>query len=109
VWSDIPNNRMMRLLEDDGYVRVFRTPSQHASGNMRDRGEPIPRCRRRTREPPSFAPEGTALLKRGSALRYAPGSLPIDAANNSTLRAVHPWSRDRSRQAGPTTKVVVEA
>ena len=26
VWSDIPNNRQMRWLEDDGRVTVFRTP-----------------------------------------------------------------------------------
>ena len=37
VWSDIPNNRMMRWLEDDGHVSVFRTPSHHTNGNTRDR------------------------------------------------------------------------
>ena len=28
VWSDIPNNRMMRWLEEDGHVSVFRAPFQ---------------------------------------------------------------------------------
>src|SRR6266568_2566448 len=37
VWSDIPNNRMMRWLEDDGHVSVFRTPSNYTNGNTRDR------------------------------------------------------------------------
>jgi gluconolactonase len=37
VWSDIPNNRLMRWLEEDGHVSVFRTPSNHANGNTRDR------------------------------------------------------------------------
>ncbi len=27
VWSDIPNNRQLRWIEDDGRVTVFRTPS----------------------------------------------------------------------------------
>ena len=33
VWSDIPNNRQMRWLEDDGHVSVFRMPSNHGNGN----------------------------------------------------------------------------
>src|SRR3954469_23643625 len=27
VWSDIPNNRQMRYLDEDGYVSQFRSPS----------------------------------------------------------------------------------
>jgi gluconolactonase len=37
VFSDIPNNRMMRWLEDDGHLSVFRAPSNYANGNTRDR------------------------------------------------------------------------
>jgi gluconolactonase len=36
VWSDIPNNRMMRWLESDGHVGVFRAPSNYSNGNTRD-------------------------------------------------------------------------
>jgi gluconolactonase len=36
VWSDIPNNRQMRWLEDDGRVTVFRTPSNNSNGNTFD-------------------------------------------------------------------------
>src|SRR5215472_9289797 len=36
VWSDIPNNRMMRWLEDDGHVSVFRSPSNNSNGNTFD-------------------------------------------------------------------------
>lgn len=36
VWSDIPNNRMMRWLESDGHVGIFRAPSNYANGNTRD-------------------------------------------------------------------------
>src|SRR4051794_32205087 len=31
VWSDIPNNRQMRWLEDDGHVSVFRSPSNNSN------------------------------------------------------------------------------
>lgn len=36
VWSDIPNNRQLRWLEDDGRVSVFRTPSGNSNGNSFD-------------------------------------------------------------------------
>jgi gluconolactonase len=36
VWSDIPNNRQMRWLEDDGRVSVFRLPSNNSNGNTFD-------------------------------------------------------------------------
>lgn len=37
LWSDIPNNRIMRWLEADGHVSVFRAPADFANGNTRDR------------------------------------------------------------------------
>jgi gluconolactonase len=37
VWSDIPNNRMLRWLEEDGHVSVFRAHSNYSNGNTRDR------------------------------------------------------------------------
>ena len=36
VWSDIPNNRQLRWLEDDGRVTVFRNPSNNSNGNTFD-------------------------------------------------------------------------
>ena len=36
VWSDIPNNRQMRWLEDDGHVSVLRSPSNNSNGNTFD-------------------------------------------------------------------------
>ena len=36
VWSDIPNNRQLRWLEDDGRVSVFRMPSNNSNGNTFD-------------------------------------------------------------------------
>jgi gluconolactonase len=37
LWSDIPNNRMLRWDEETGEVSVFRKPSNYANGNTRDR------------------------------------------------------------------------
>ncbi|HEY4042716.1 MAG TPA: SMP-30/gluconolactonase/LRE family protein [Rhodopila sp.] len=37
IFSDIPNNRQMRLLEDDYHLSVFRAPSHNANGNTVDR------------------------------------------------------------------------
>jgi gluconolactonase len=36
VWSDIPNNRQMRWIEEDGHVDVFRKPSNFSNGNTFD-------------------------------------------------------------------------
>ena len=36
LWSDIPNNRQLRWLEDDGHVSVFRAPSGNSNGNTFD-------------------------------------------------------------------------
>src|SRR5947199_8565802 len=36
LWSDIPNNRQMRLLEEDDHVSVFRHPSGNSNGNTYD-------------------------------------------------------------------------
>ena len=37
IFSDIPNNRQMRLLEDDNHLSVFRSPSMNSNGNTVDR------------------------------------------------------------------------
>ncbi|HWW86689.1 MAG TPA: SMP-30/gluconolactonase/LRE family protein [Vicinamibacterales bacterium] len=36
IWSDIPNNRQLRWLEEDGHVSVFRSPSNNSNGNAFD-------------------------------------------------------------------------
>jgi len=36
VWSDIPNDRQMRYLEDDGHVSVMRKPAGNSNGNTFD-------------------------------------------------------------------------
>jgi gluconolactonase len=36
VWSDIPNDRQLRYVDDDDRVSVFRSPSNHSNGNTFD-------------------------------------------------------------------------
>jgi gluconolactonase len=36
LWSDIPNNRQMRWLNEDGHVSVFRSPTGYSNGNTFD-------------------------------------------------------------------------
>jgi gluconolactonase len=49
VWSDIPNNRMMRFDETDGSVSVFREPSNNTNGNTTDRRGRLVSCEHLTR------------------------------------------------------------
>lgn len=44
VWSDIPNNRMLRLDEQSGHVGVFREPSNNSNGNTVDREGRLVTC-----------------------------------------------------------------
>jgi gluconolactonase len=44
LWSDIPNNRIMRWDEETGRVSVYRKPSNNANGNTRDRQGRLVTC-----------------------------------------------------------------
>lgn len=44
VWSDIPNDRMLRYDETDGHVSVFRQPSGFTNGNTTDRKGRLVSC-----------------------------------------------------------------
>jgi len=37
LWSDVPNNRILRWDEETGNTTIFRKPSNNANGNTRDR------------------------------------------------------------------------
>ncbi|QJQ93879.1 MULTISPECIES: SMP-30/gluconolactonase/LRE family protein [Halomonadaceae] len=49
LWSDIPNNKLMRWLEDTGEVSVFRQSSNYANGHTRDREGRLLSCEHDTR------------------------------------------------------------
>ena len=44
LWSDIPNDRILRLDEETGAVSAFRKPSGFANGNTRDRQGRLVTC-----------------------------------------------------------------
>jgi gluconolactonase len=49
VWSDIPNNRMLRFDETSGHVSVFRQPSNNSNGNTIDNQGRLVTCEHLTR------------------------------------------------------------
>jgi gluconolactonase len=62
VWSDIPNNRQLRWLEDNGQTSVFRMPSNHSNGNTFDfQGRQIS-CEHLTRRVVRFELDGSATV-----------------------------------------------
>lgn len=50
LWSDIPNNYMMKWDEETGAVSVFRRPSHNSNGNTRDRQGRLITCEHETRQ-----------------------------------------------------------
>lgn len=44
LWSDIPNNRILKWEEETGAVSIFRKPSNYANGNTRDRQGRLVTC-----------------------------------------------------------------
>src|SRR5215831_2340159 len=62
VWSDIPNNRMMRWQEETGSVSVFRKPSNNANGNTRDRQGRLVTCEHLTRRITRTEYDGTVTV-----------------------------------------------
>ena len=44
LWSDIPNNRILKWEEETGAVSVFRRPTNNANGNTRDRQGRLVTC-----------------------------------------------------------------
>jgi gluconolactonase len=62
LWSDIPNNRQLRWLEDDGRVSVFRTPSNNSNGNTFDfQGRQLS-CEHLTRRVVRYENDGSVTL-----------------------------------------------
>jgi gluconolactonase len=49
IWSDIPNNRMLRYDELSGAVTTFRQPANFANGNTRDQHGRLVTCEHQTR------------------------------------------------------------
>jgi gluconolactonase len=62
VWSDIPNNRQMRFIEDDGHVSLFRNPSGYSNGNTFDQQGRQLSCEHAGRRVARYEHDGTVTV-----------------------------------------------
>jgi gluconolactonase len=62
LWSDIPNNRVLRWDEETGAVTHFRKPSNNANGHTRDRQGRILACEHLTRRVVRFEHDGAVTV-----------------------------------------------
>ncbi|MCI1193306.1 SMP-30/gluconolactonase/LRE family protein [Calidifontimicrobium sp. SYSU G02091] len=71
LWSDIPNDRILRWDECTGTVGVYRQPSNHANGLARDRQGRLLACEHRTRRVTRTEYDGsiTVLAERWNGKR----------------------------------------
>ncbi len=72
VWSDIPNNRMLRYDECDGHVSVFRSPANNSNGNTVDREGRLVTCEHLARRVTRTEHDGsiTVLADRFEGKRF---------------------------------------
>jgi len=82
LWSDIPNNRIMRWDEETGNVTVFRKPSNYANGNTRDRQGRLVTCEHDARRVTRTEYDGTvtAILDRFDGK-------PLNSPNDVVVRS----------------------
>jgi gluconolactonase len=82
LFSDIPNNRMMRWDESTGAVTVFRQPSENSNGNTRDRQGRLVTCEHRTRRVTRTEYDGTITVLMD---RYQ--GKPLNAPNDVAVHS----------------------
>jgi gluconolactonase len=62
LWSDIPNDRIMKWEEETGAISVFRKPSNYANGNTRDRQGRLITCEHDTQHLTRTEYDGTITV-----------------------------------------------
>ncbi len=62
LWSDIPNNRILKWEEETGEVSIFRKPSNNANGNTRDRQGRLVTCEHDARRVTRTEYDGTITV-----------------------------------------------
>ncbi|MFF0395665.1 SMP-30/gluconolactonase/LRE family protein [Streptomyces sp. NPDC005248] len=82
IWSDIPNDRILRWDETTGAVGVFRTPAGHSNGNTLDRQGRLVTCEQGNRRVTRTEPDGTVTVL---ADRYA--GKRLNSPNDSVVRS----------------------
>jgi len=82
LWSDIPNDRVMRWTEESGQVSVFRAPSHNANGNTRDRQGRLVTCEHDARRVTRTEHDGTVTVlidRHGGKRLNAPNDVVVTA------------------------------
>ena len=62
IWSDIPNDRQLRWLEEDGHISVFRSPSHYTNGSTFDYEGRLISCEQDTRRVVRFEHNGAVTV-----------------------------------------------
>ncbi|MEU1120941.1 MULTISPECIES: SMP-30/gluconolactonase/LRE family protein [unclassified Streptomyces] len=82
IWSDIPNDRLLRWDETTGGVTVFRSPAGHVNGNTIDREGRLISCEQGNRRVTRTEPDGriTVLADRYDGKR-------LNSPNDAVVRS----------------------
>ena len=82
VWSDIPNNRMMRWDETDGSVSVFRHPSNNSNGHCVDRQGRLVSCEHLSRRVTRTEHDGSITV-----LAHSFGGKRLNSPNDVVVKS----------------------
>jgi gluconolactonase len=82
LWSDIPNDRILKWEEETGAISVFRKPSHNANGNTRDRQGRLLTCEHDTRRVTRTEPDGSITV---IAERYE--GKPLNSPNDIVCKS----------------------
>jgi gluconolactonase len=82
LWSDIPNNRVLRWEEGSGNVTVFRRPSNNANGHTRDRSGRLIACEHDTRRVVRFEYDGAITVLADSY-----NGKPLNSPNDVVVKS----------------------
>ncbi len=88
LWSDIPNNRQMRWLEDDGRITVFRTPSNNSNGNSFDFNGRQLSCEHLARRVVRYEHDGTSTVLATPMAATGSPTRPMAASSMRANRMV---------------------
>jgi gluconolactonase len=82
LWSDIPNNRIMKWEEETGAVSVFRKPSNFANGHTRDRQGRLISCEHGGRRVTRTEYDGSLTV-----ILDAYGGKPLNSPNDVVVKS----------------------
>ncbi len=92
LWSDIPNNRILRYTEDStgGHLSIFRQPSNYANGNTKDRAGRLYTCEHGSRRVTRTEYDGTITVLADNF-----SGKPLNAPNDLIVDSLgHVWFTD---------------